>query len=124
MGPARTARGWPGVLFLLLTAAGGAALILVTLLRRHLPAYMLVPSAQVPEPVARLGILGFGGLLLVLARGCFRYRRWAWYGGLILGLYMAWRFANGLSRGQVDFYALLLVVSMPPVWFRREWTRR
>lgn len=98
---------------LVLTAAVGSAWV---------PAWLPAASGSGGAPLrAAAGALGVA--LVVIAFGLLRFRRWAWWGGLVWAVWSAVEVARSLGPAVVAGIPLpqfLAVCAIPYLWVRRR----
>lgn len=91
-----------------------------------------IPAALRPEAVAELDDRGRGVLLMAgvslgaIAWGVLLFRRWAWWGGVGVGLLLAWPALAGLLAPlaggtlRIRLLELAIVACLPYLWARRR----
>lgn len=105
-------------------AVPGAMALGVALFLDLVPAW-LQPGGVAPG-AARVFVAALGLALLAQGLGFLRFRRWAWWGGLVWAAFSALAVAGnievgeGALRAELPLWQLIAVVSVPYLWVRRR----
>lgn len=119
--------GWAGWLLCGALVLLGGFLVVLALADDLVPPGLRPEAMVAAEEQAARSVLLLGGLCLVaLAWGVLRFRRWAWWGTVAVGLLLVWPALSGLLAPleggtlRIRFLHLAVVACLPYLWARRR----